>query len=159
MANWLNPLLTTQYDVFLAEVKDRDLDSVTMFKNDPTNQPVGSVRFNRATKIFEEWSGSAWVALIIGIAGGGTGAANLGGIGGAIGLGTMAYQNSNNVNITGGIVANCQINDATYARFGIFIHPNIDNTYDCGHPSFRWKIGWFASGLVVPVGVDKFVVG
>lgn len=154
MANWSNPLLTTQYDVFLAECKERDVDSGTMFLNSPTNPPVGSVRFNRSTKIFEEWNGSAWVALVIAIAGGGTGANTPGGITSALGLGTMAYQNSNAVNITGGSIL-----DLTAFRVAATPHPNVDNTYDLGMNTVRWRNIYSRSGLVIPVGADKYVVG
>lgn len=154
MANWSNPLITTQYDVFVAEVKDRDVDTATLFAATPTNPPVGSVRFNRTTKTFEEWNGSGWFTLVIGVTGGGTGANSGAGAGANLGLGSMAYQNSNNVNITGGTIT-----DVTVARFNAFIHPLGDNVWDCGHPSARWKVGWFASGMVIPVGVDKYVVG
>jgi hypothetical protein len=154
MANWLNPTITTQYDVFVAEAKDRDVDAGTMFLNPPTNQPVGSVRFNRTTKIFEEWSGTAWVALVIGIAGGGTGAGTSGGAVAGLGLGSMAFQNSNNVNITGGSIL-----DITAARVAAILHPLTDNVYDLGFLNQRWRTLYLRSGLVIPVGVDKYVVG
>jgi hypothetical protein len=154
MANWQNPLITTQYDVFVAEAKERDVDAATMFLAGPVNQPVGSVRFNRGTKIFEEWNGSSWIAIVMGVTGGGTGANSGAGAGAALGLGSMAYQNSNAVSISGGYIA-----DVTTARFNAFIHPLGDNVWDCGHPSARWKTVWSASGMVIPVGVDKYVVG
>src|SRR6186713_3293975 len=105
MANWSNPLITTKYDVFVAEAKERDVDAATMFVSTPTNQPTGSVRFNRPTKIFEEWNGTTWIPLVIGVAGGGTGANSGAGAGVALGLGSMAYQNSNAVGITGGTIS------------------------------------------------------
>jgi hypothetical protein len=119
-----------------------------------TNIPNGTIRYNRTTKIFEEWNGTAWVACVIGVSGGGTGANSQGGVAASLGLGTMAYQNSNAVNITGGSLL-----DVTSARFNAFIHPLGDNVHDCGHPNARWKTVWSASGMVIPVGVDKYVVG
>ena len=58
----------------------------------------------KPTKIFEEWSGTAWVAKIIAIAGGGTGVTTPSGIISGLGLGAMAFQNSNAVAITGGSI-------------------------------------------------------
>lgn len=154
MANWNNPLLTTQYDVFLAECKDRDVDAAQMFLNPPTTPPVGSVRFNRSTKIFEEWSGTAWVALVLAIAGGGTGANSQGSIAASLGLGTMAYQNSNAVNITGGT-----LQGITQLTLGATPLPTVNATFDLGSNTLRWRRGYFNNGLVIPVGVDAYVTG
>jgi len=154
MANWLNPTITTQYDVFVAEAKERDVDAATMFLNQSSNPPIGSVRFNRTSKIFEEWNGTSWLPLVIGVTGGGTGANSGAGIGAALGLGTMAYQNSNSVVITGGF-----IDQITYLAPNCTIIPVVNNTYDIGTLNNRWRNGFYASGLVIPVGVDKFVVG
>lgn len=154
MANWANPLLTTQYDVFLAECKERDVDSGTMFLNPPTNPPVGSVRFNRSTKIFEEWSGAAWVAMVLAVAGGGTGANSQGGVASSLGLGTMAYQNSNAVNITGGT-----LQAITLLTLGVSPLPTANATFDLGSNGLRWRRGYFNNGLVIPVGVDAYVTG
>lgn len=74
MANWNNPTLTSTYTNFVQECKDRDTDSATMFGASGTNVPTGAIRWNTSTSIFERWSGSAWVAQPVSIAGGGTGA-------------------------------------------------------------------------------------
>jgi hypothetical protein len=154
MANWSNPLITTQYDVFVAEVKERDVDAVTMFLNPGTNVPVGSIRYNRTTKIFEEWSGSVWNPIVLGITGGGTGANSGAGAGAALGLGSMAYQNSNAVNITGG-----SLQSFTVFRPSANLFPMAHNTYDIGQLAAYMRNGFFATGLVIPFGVDKYVVG
>jgi hypothetical protein len=154
MANWSNPLITTQYDVFVAEAKDRDVDAVTMFLNPGTNIPVGSIRYNRTTKIFEEWSGSAWVPIVLGVTGGGTGANSGSGAGASLGLGSMAYQNSNAVNITGGVVQY-----VTDLRPACSYIPNVNNTYDIGQSYSYIRNGYFGTGLIIPFGADKYIVG
>ena len=103
MADWNVPILSTQYVACMDDFKNRDLDAARLAES-PVNTPSGYIRYNRATNIFEEWSGTAWVAKIIAIAGGGTGATTPSGIISGLGLGTMAFQNSNAVNITGGII-------------------------------------------------------
>jgi len=154
MSNWLNPTITTDYDVFVAEMKDRDNDSVSMFLNPGTNIPVGSIRYNRTTKIFEEWSGTAWSACVIGVTGGGTGANSQGGVASSLGLGTMAYQNSNAINVTGGTALGL-----TGLTVATVVLPTVHNTYDIGSAALSFRRGYYASGLVIPVGVDKYVVG
>ncbi len=96
MANWNNPVLADPYQNFQDSLKDRDVDSATMFIADPTNPVTGMIRWNRSINAFQEWNGSAWITKIIAAAGGGTGQ------GTALALGTMASQNANNVSITGG---------------------------------------------------------
>lgn len=56
MADWTNPVLTSQYTALLDILKDRDFDLATMFSPDfstGTNIPVGAVRWNPTTKIWE----------------------------------------------------------------------------------------------------------
>jgi hypothetical protein len=153
MANWLNPTITTQYDVFVAEAKERDVDSATMFSAASTNQPTGSVRFNRATKIFEEWNGTTWIPLVIGVAGGGTGANTGAGAGPSLGLGSMAYQNSNAIAVSGGTAT------LNWLLCSFVIAPPVDLTCDLGDAGRRFNKGYIVGGLVIPVGADKYVVG
>jgi hypothetical protein len=154
MANWNNPTILSQYDVFVAEAKDRDVDSATMFSNPPTNPVVGMIRFNRTSKVLEEWNGSAWIVLVLGVTGGGTGAGSVGGIGGSLGLGTMAYQNSNNVAITGGYIYGF-----SYIYMNGVILPLAHNAYDLGRSDLYWRNAYVASAMVIPVGIDKYAVG
>ena len=98
MADWTYPTLDSLYADFLAFIKARDLDTATLFKDAATNTPVGAMRYDRTTNLFQEWNGTVWVDKIISQAGGGTGAISL------PALGTMASQNANNVNISGGII-------------------------------------------------------
>jgi len=134
-------------------MKDRDIDTGTMQLNVGVNFPVGTMRYNRATKIFEEWSGSAWVACVIGVAGGGTGANSQGGVAASLGLGTMAYQNSNAIAVTGGTA------DLTWLIARSIITPAVNLGCDLGDNARRFNKGYIAGGLVIPVGVDKYVVG
>lgn len=64
MANWTNPLLTSTYVNFLAELKARDSDLAKMFDvGAPTNVETDTVRWNSAADRFELWNASAWVEL------------------------------------------------------------------------------------------------
>jgi len=101
VANWNNPLLTSLYVDFLAEVKARDVDVLTM--NPGTNLPVGAKRWNVPTNTFQVWDGAVWNNLVIGAGGGGTGST-------VLTLGTMAAQNSNAVAITGGTMSGVALN-------------------------------------------------
>jgi len=103
MANWAIPQLSDLKVDVLNQLKLRDVDSYTMAEL-PTNPPVGAKRWNTSLNKFESWNGSAWVAMVISIAGGGTGATDINGFLGNFGLGSMALQNSNNVSIIGGSI-------------------------------------------------------
>jgi VCBS repeat-containing protein len=66
MANWANPLVTSTYVNFVAEVKDRDLDLAKGL--DPalvtaTNVVSGMQRWNSANNNWEKYNGTAWAAL------------------------------------------------------------------------------------------------
>lgn len=104
MADWNAPVLTTAYATALTNLKDRDVDSGTLFLNAPTNPVTGMIRYNRTTDLFEEYNGSTWITAPLSIAGGGTGAATTADARTNLGIGTIATQNSNAVNITGGTI-------------------------------------------------------
>lgn len=88
MANWLLPDEDELYTDILGELNDRDTDAATMFFGSSfSNIPVHSIRWNRATSAFQEWDGATWNDLASGLT-----------------LGTMSAQDSNNVNITGGVI-------------------------------------------------------
>jgi len=106
MADWLQPTVDDLKVDVLDMLKARDVDSITLAEN-PTSPIVGSKRWNYTTRTFQEWTGTAWTDLIISLAGGGTG--NGGGSGN---FGTMAYQNNDNVNITGGTIVESAIVDS-----------------------------------------------
>jgi hypothetical protein len=109
MADWSNPTITSNYVTFVDEVKNRDIDSITLSAYPLTNAPVNSIRLLRTPLKFQQWDGSAYVDLVLSIAGGGTGSNTPGGAGTALGLGTMAYQNANAVAVTGGSLTNISI--------------------------------------------------
>jgi len=105
MADWTRPTPVSNYIDFVDEVRQRDIDSASLFKVDPSNISSGFVRYSRTLNRFQEWNGTIWVDLILSVAGGGTGTTTPGGIFALLGLGTMSQQNSNNVNISGGVLA------------------------------------------------------
>ena len=64
MANWSDPLLTSTYTNFLAEVKDRDTDLALQFDGTTsTNIPTGTIRWNSTSNRWQKWSGTAWGEL------------------------------------------------------------------------------------------------
>lgn len=105
MSDFNQPTLGTVYITVLDNLKARDVDAITLCLSDPSNKPVGTIRYNRANNVFEEWSGTAWVTIVIAIIGGGTGAITAAGIRTALALGSMALQDNNAVNITAGTLA------------------------------------------------------
>lgn len=66
MANWSLPTLTDLYTNFRQYLSDRLDDAAKMFDSattTPTNQPVGTKRWNSTANKFEKWDGSAWSDL------------------------------------------------------------------------------------------------
>lgn len=116
MADWSIPTVTSDYDDFVSEVKDRDVDAATMAES-PTTPPTGFVRYNRSLNKLQEWSGSAWVDFVLSIAGGGTGGATASAARTALGIGSMGTQNSNSVTITGGSITGITL-DASVLNSG-----------------------------------------
>ena len=154
MANWTNPLITSQYDTFVQEAKDRDVDTATMFLNPATATPNGAVRWNRSTNVLEQYDSTAatWTPLVLGIAGGGTGANTANGVRVALGLGSMSIQNSNAVAISAGVITGL-----TQLQLSCGLTFSADNSFDIGAFAQQARKGYFKDGLVLPVGVDKFV--
>jgi hypothetical protein len=154
MANWDNPQLTTQYDVFLAECKERDVDAITLCLNNPTTPPVGAVKMVRlgAGQVkLQEFGGSIFSDVVLNVAGGGTGGSTAAAARTALGIGTMGIQNANAVAITGG-----SITGITALTLSTSVTPTADNTYDVGSFALQFRKGYFKSALVLPVGVDKY---
>ena len=155
--NWNNPTITTSYDIFLAELKARDIDAMTMgFSGMPsiTNPPAGALIFQReGYSRFVEFNGTSWTAKLIGILGGGTNADNPASARTNLGIGTMGVQNSNAVAIGGGTIFGIsQLDIATPIYF------MNDGVYDIGSPSGAVRNLFIRHGLVLPVGVNKYVV-
>jgi hypothetical protein len=149
MANWSNPTVTSLYLDVLADLKARDVDAATLFVAAGTNIPTGSIRYERGTNKFQEWNGSAWVDKVLSVAGGGTGSTSA-----PAALGTMASQNANNVNISGGI-----INGLTGFSVSADVLPTSNNTRALGSNSLQWNKAYVQTGLKIPVGVNMFLTG
>jgi len=152
VADWLKPTITSDYINFVAEVSGRLDDAAQMFVSDPTNQPVGAIRYQRSTNLLQEWDGAAWQNKVISIAGGGTGASTPAGILGNLNLGTMAVQNAVSVAITGGAISGL----TSLSMSGPIVFA-ADGTLNIGTNANRPGAVYIRNGLVVPVGTDKFV--
>ena len=64
MADWNNPLLTSTYTNFLAEVKARDTDLALQFDGTTTsNIPTNTIRWSSSAGRWQKWSGTAWGEL------------------------------------------------------------------------------------------------
>jgi hypothetical protein len=152
MADWSKPTLSSLYTEFLAEVSARLDDSATLFSGGPSNQPIGSIRYFRTTNAFQEWDGANWVNKVLSLASGGTGATDAAGARTSLGLGTIAIQNANAVNVTGGTLTGI-------SALGMSgdIGFTADNANKIGNNANRPAVIYVRSGMVIPVGVDKFV--
>lgn len=106
MADWLKPTITSNYVTFVDEVKERDFDAISLQYNALVNPPNASVKLVRSPVKFQQWMTGAWNELTLSVEGGGTGQTSIAGIRTVIGLGSMAYQNSNAISVTGGTIAN-----------------------------------------------------
>ena len=61
MADFSKPTLTSRYDTqFIAEMKAREDAIATMKFTSDTNQPVGTLRYDRTNRRVEEWDGAQW---------------------------------------------------------------------------------------------------
>jgi hypothetical protein len=151
MADWANPLITTQYDVFVSEAKARDVDAATMFLNAPSNQPTGAIKLVRTPIKFQEWDGAAWVDKLLDLTGGGTGSASAAGARTNLGIGTMGVQNSNAVAITGGTIAGVTSLDVSGP-----ITFSADASWDVGTLAKQARRVYIKDALVLPVGTDRY---
>jgi hypothetical protein len=139
--DWADPLLTDTYVNFRLMLQGRDVDAATMVTpaaNIPTNYKIWD------TDHFENYNGAGWDDLVIGLSGGGTGAANAANARTNLGLGTMATQNAAAVTITGGTALFSAITTA-------------DNILTLGTNAAQLNKAYFKSGLKIPVGADAYL--
>jgi hypothetical protein len=139
--DWNDPLLTDTYVNFRLMLQGRDVDAATMVTpaaNIPTNYKIWD------TDHFENYNGAGWDDLVIGLSGGGTGAANAANARTNLGLGTMATQNAAAVTITGGTALFSAITTA-------------DNILTLGTNAAQLNKAYFKSGLKIPVGADAYL--
>ena len=118
----------------------------------PTNPVTGMIRYLRASDKFQEYNGS-WGDLLLALAGGGTGAADASGARTNLGIGTMGTQNANAIAVTGGTLSGI----TSLSLSGNLVFAS-DNAYDIGTKTVMARNIFAKSGLVLPVGVDKWVV-
>lgn len=104
-ADFSLPTLSTLYTTYLATLKERDVDALTLCVSDPSNIPAGAMKWNRAGSKFQEYVASAWEDKVLSLAGGGTGAITAAAARTALGLGSLSVQDSSAVTITGGTIS------------------------------------------------------
>lgn len=102
MSDFNLPDINELYVDVLDELKARDIDVAQLFLNAPTNPVTGMIRYVRASNKFQEYDGATWLDKVISLTGGGLGSTTAAGGRTSLGLGTIATQDANNVNITGG---------------------------------------------------------
>ena len=156
MANWgivdLEGLPYLGTGGVLDQIQGRLTDSATMFRDPPTNPPVGAIRLNRTTSRLEEWDGTNWTTKILSISGGGTGGVDSSQARQNLGIGTLGTQNGNAVAITGGsIIGLTALGLSGHVTFSVHAQYNI------GTSSARVGRLYVGGGLVAPVGVNKWV--
>jgi len=121
MGDWALPTLSSLYPDFLAQLKARDLDAITLGFFLVPAPIVGMIRYDRPGNYFQEYiAGNTWQTKVLSVAGGGTGSSTPGGAGVALGLGGMAYQQPNNVSISGGVITGLSQlqNNGTFSNSG-----------------------------------------
>lgn len=128
MADWANPTVASNYVTFVDEVKARDVDSITLQLNPLVSTPVGSIRLLRSPVKFQEWDGTKFVDKVLSPEGGGTGVTKISDLIPLLGLGSMAYQNSNSVGITGGGINNTTLNNTSMSGYVYFGGSNFNIT-------------------------------
>ena len=104
MANWSLPTVSSPYQDIATLPRDLAIDAGTLFLNEPSNPIDGMIKLVRSpVKKFQERGGGMWNDVVLGIEGGGTGAATPADARVNLQLGTIATQNANNVNISGSV--------------------------------------------------------
>lgn len=152
MADWTKPTITDLYVDVLNYLAAKDSDSATLFLTTPSNQPIGSIRFDRVSSSFQEWDGSVWQNKVISVSGGGTGSNTPAGGAANLGLGTMSLQNAISVAITGGT-----LQGISFMSLSCSLGFDSDATRNIGSANARPNIIFVRNGLVIPVGANKWV--
>lgn len=119
MSDYNVPVLATAYADVLDNLKDRDVDALTLQKNATTNSPTGAIKLVRTPVKFQEFSAGVYSDLVLSITGGGTGASTAAGARTSLGLGSMAVQDSIGVSITGGSITSGASIDAGALNSGL----------------------------------------
>lgn len=152
MGDWAKPTAFSLYvPDFLNELNNKDFDAGSMCFTAPTNPPVGLMRYNRTTNIFEEWDGAVWNAKLIGVTGGGTGGGDSATARANLGIGSLGTQGAGAVAITGGTISGITSLSLTGS-----IAFNSDDAYDIGTLAIRPRKVYVRSALVIPSGVNKY---
>jgi microcystin-dependent protein len=63
MTDFNNPTTTSAYTVVLSTINDKIASVAKMLFSSDSNIPVGTLQYNRTTRVFEEWNGSGWTAM------------------------------------------------------------------------------------------------
>ena len=155
-ADFSLPLTSTLYTTYLATLKERDVDALTLCVSDPSNIPTGAIKYNRASNKFQEYSGAAWGDKTLAIAGGGTGGATAAAARTALGLGSMAVQAANAVAITGGDIGTSVNIDASRLASGLAPYARLgtggDGTglhYLADDQTFKTLAAAFSTGMLL----------
>lgn len=94
MVDWTATSVSTNYADLVAQLLDRDIDALTFLDGSTsTNIPNSSKRWSTSNSRFENWNGTSWDALTLGLSGGGTGATDAATARTNFGLGAVATDN------------------------------------------------------------------
>ena len=145
-ANWSLPTTADLRTAVLGFLNGKDFDAVSHFySGDGTNMPTGALKFLRASNKWQEWNGAAWVDVILGLAGGGTGASTAAAARTSLGLTSLATQDPLAVNIKG--IVEIKGGNLTF---------DTDGTRNIGADAIRPNQIWVKNALVIPVGSNKY---
>lgn len=65
MTDWAQPTINSQYDILVADFRDRDDDLARQFDGvTSSNIPTGAIRWSSANRRHEKWDGTSWAELV-----------------------------------------------------------------------------------------------